>query len=114
MPTATAVLGDLIDLAQDNSVRWPEPQPRALAWSGARRHYLRLTAEPHAGLARRVDSLIRRLGLTVQNRASLGAHDRPHLGFLISPGDGAQREAVASTVARLGRVHDLLVLGVAE
>ena len=26
LPTATAVLGDLIDLAQDNSVHWPEPR----------------------------------------------------------------------------------------
>ena len=26
LPTATAVLGDLIDLAQDNSVQWPEPR----------------------------------------------------------------------------------------
>jgi homoserine dehydrogenase len=114
LPTATAVLGDLIDLAQDNSVRWPEPQPSALGWSGLRRHYLRLTAEPHAGLARRVDSLIRRLGLTVQNRAARGAHDRQQLGFLISPADGAQMEEVASTVARLGRVQEMLVLGVAE
>jgi len=114
LPTATAVLGDLIDLAQDNSVRWPVPQAQALGWSGTRRHYLRITAEPHAGLARRVDSLVRRMGLTVQNHASRGAHERLHLGFLISPANGAQMEEVASTVARLGRVHDLLVLGVAE
>jgi homoserine dehydrogenase len=114
LPTATAVLGDLIDLAQDNSVRWPVPQPQALGWSGTRRHYLRITAEPHAGLARRVDSLIRRIGLTVQNRAARGAHERQHLAFLISPADGARMEEVASTVARLGRVESMLVLGVAE
>jgi len=114
LPTATAVLGDLIDLAQDNSVRWPEPQPSALGWSGTRRHYLRLTAEPHAGLGRRVDSLIRRIGLTVQNRATRGGVDVQHLGFLVSPADGAQMEEVASAVSRLGRVQQLLVLGVAE
>jgi homoserine dehydrogenase len=114
LPTATAVLGDLIDLAQDNSVRWPEPQPQALGWSGSRRHYLRLTAEPHAGLARRVDSLIRRLGLTVQNRATRGSGELQHLGFLVSPADGAQMEEVASHLSRLGRVQQLLVLGVAE
>ncbi len=34
MPTATAVLGDLIDLAQDNSVRWPVPQAVPLAGHG--------------------------------------------------------------------------------
>ncbi len=36
MPTATAVLGDLIDLAQDNSVRWPEPRALPLARAGRR------------------------------------------------------------------------------
>ena len=34
LPTATAVLGDLIDLAQDNSVRWPAPQALPLARAG--------------------------------------------------------------------------------
>lgn len=28
LPTATAILGDLIDLAQDNSVQWPVPRSR--------------------------------------------------------------------------------------
>ena len=34
LPTATAVLGDLIDLAQDNSVGWPVPQSLPLARPG--------------------------------------------------------------------------------
>ena len=56
LPTATAVLGDLIDLAQDNSVRWPEPQrcrwraPGGAVRPAPRRHYLRVTGEPHPGL----------------------------------------------------------------
>ena len=36
LPTATAVLGDLIDLAQDNSVRWPVPHALPLARDGSR------------------------------------------------------------------------------
>ena len=36
MPTATAVLGDLIDLAQANTVRWPAPQPISLVRVGGR------------------------------------------------------------------------------
>ena len=36
LPTATAVLGDLIDLAQDNSVRWPVPQAIPVAAAGGR------------------------------------------------------------------------------
>src|SRR6516165_7802298 len=41
LPTATAVLGDLIDLAQDNSVQWPEPRKTQGAAPAPRRHYLR-------------------------------------------------------------------------
>ena len=64
LPTATAVLGDLIDLAQDNSVQWPEP--RATALVPPRRRAATtcgVSAEPHPGLARRVDSIVRRAGL---------------------------------------------------
>jgi homoserine dehydrogenase len=115
MPTATAVLGDLIDLAQDNSVRWPEPQPVPVAATAApRRYYLRVTAEPNAGLARRVDSLIRRIGLTVQNRAARGAGQAQHLGFLISAATAAEIAEVEVAVRRLGRVQELLILGVSE
>src|SRR6185503_17878631 len=69
LPTATAVLGDLIELAQDNSVQWPEPRAGEFAPAPPRRHYVRVSAEPHPGLVRRIDSLVRRAGLTVQNRA---------------------------------------------
>jgi homoserine dehydrogenase len=120
LPTATAVLGDLIDLAQDNSVRWPVPQPIPVAGSrdapppAARRHYLRITGEPHLGLERRVESLIRRAALTVQNRASRGAGDRVHLGFLISPSHDEPMAAVQGAVARLARVDRTVTFGVLE
>jgi homoserine dehydrogenase len=115
LPTATAVLGDLIDLAQDNSTQWPEPQaPRPCTTTPPRRQYLRITAEPHAGLARRVDSLVRRAGLVVQNRAERPGPDRVHLGFLISPCDEAKAADVEAAVRRLGRVERLLRLGVGE
>jgi homoserine dehydrogenase len=119
LPTATAVLGDLIDLAQHNSVRWPVPQAAALAGvdgrpATSRRHYLRVTGEPHPGLDRRIDSLVRRAGLTVQNRASRGAGDTVHLGYIVSEGTDATTDAVRQDVARLARVHDALTLGVHE
>jgi homoserine dehydrogenase len=114
LPTATAVLGDLIDLAQENTVRWPTPQPLARAPTPPRRHYLRITAEPHAGLARRVESLIRRTGMGVQNRAQRGEPERMHLAFLVSPCDDARITEVANAVQRLGRVQRLMVLGVAS
>src|SRR5262249_50269803 len=109
-----------IDLAQENSVRWPIPQPMPLAGRECppRRHYLRITASiespTHAGLARRVDSLIRRAGLTVQNRASRGEAERVHLAFLVSPGDDARVAEVAASIGRLGRVQRVMTLGVVE
>ena len=79
-----------------------------------RRYYLRVTAEPNAGLARRVDSLIRRIGLTVQNRAARGAGQAQHLGFLVSSATAAEIAEVEVAVRRLGRVQELLVMGVSE
>ena len=75
-PTKIVFLGDLIDLAQDNSVRWPVPHALPVARDGSavapapRRHYLRISGQPHPGLERKLDGLVRRHGLTVQNRAT--------------------------------------------
>jgi homoserine dehydrogenase len=114
LPTATAVLGDLIDLAQENTVQWPVPQPLPLASTPPRRHYLRVTAEPHDGLERRLDSLVRRHGLTVQSRGARAEPERQHLALLISPcADEALAEVVAA-VRQLARVQRVLALGVVE
>ena len=114
LPTASAILGDLIDLAQDNSVQWPEPRPIAPAASPPRRHYLRVTAEPHPGLSRRIDSLVRRAGLTVQNRAARGEPLVTHLGLVISPSGAAAVTEVVDQIRALGRVEQTLWLGVVE
>jgi homoserine dehydrogenase len=114
LPTASAVLGDLIDLAQDNSVQWPEPRSVTLVPAPVRRHYLRVSAEPHPGLVRRVDSLVRRAGLTVQNRAARGEPLVTHHAFLISPSDDATIAALVEQLRELGRVEQTLWYGVAE
>jgi homoserine dehydrogenase len=120
LPTATAVLGDLIDLAQDNSVRWPVPLSMPLATAGGpahplpRRHYLRVTGEPHPGLERRIESLVRRAGLAVQNRATRFEDDRVHLGSMISASTEAGIAGVRAAVERLARVDTCLALGVLE
>jgi homoserine dehydrogenase len=114
LPTASAVLGDLIDLAQDNSVQWPAPRDIAVVPLPARRHYIRISAEPHPGLVRRIDSIVRRAGLTVQNRAARGEPLVTHHGFLISPSDDATIAAVMDQLRELGRVEQTLWLGVAE
>jgi homoserine dehydrogenase len=114
LPTATAILGDLIDLAQGNSVQWPEPRRAQPAPLPPRRHYLRVTAEPHAGLARRIDSLVRRAGMTVQNRAQRGEPLVAHLGFIVSVSDDAQATELVAQLGALGRVEQTVWLGVSE
>lgn len=116
LPTATAVLGDLIDLAQGNTARWPVPQAVPLVPDSGvvRRHYLRLTAEPHPGLERRVESLVRQAGLTVQDRATRADGDRVHLAFTVSPASVRQMTGVHAAVARLARVERSLCLGMVE
>src|SRR4029079_14628941 len=96
LPTATAMLGDLIDLAQGNSARWPVPRALPVAREGSavqpapRRHYLRITGQPHPGLERKFEGLVRRLGLVVQNRATRAEKDRGHIAFMRSHSTDAQ------------------------
>jgi homoserine dehydrogenase len=116
LPAATAVLGDLIDLAQDNSVGWPFPrsQPAGHVPQAPRRHYLRATGDLHPGLERRIESLVRHAGLSVQDRARRGEDARVHLGFIVSSGTEAVMREVVEAVQRLARVEQSLCLGVQE
>jgi homoserine dehydrogenase len=114
LPTASAIVGDLIDLAQDNSVQWPAPHDVALVPPPPRRHYLRVSAETHPGLVRRVDSIVRRAGLAVVNRASRGEAHVTHYGFLLSRSDDAPVAAVVEQLRALGRVEQVLWLGAGE
>ena len=114
LPTATAVLGDLIDLAQDNKARWPAPRSVPLCGERARRHYVRVSGERHPGLARRVEGHLRRGGPTVQSRASRVEEDRIYLGFLISPQTDAALAATLETIVGLVRVESVLWLGLVD
>jgi homoserine dehydrogenase len=114
LPTATAVLGDIIDLAQDNSARWPVPKPMTLTGNEGRRHYLRVSAQPHAGLGRRVESLLRRASLGVQNRAERREGEVLHLALLAAASTDEALERALAPIRRLGRVGQILVLGVTE
>jgi hypothetical protein len=110
----------LIDLAQDNSVRWPVPRPMPVARDGTavlpapRRHYLRITGQPHPGLERKFEGLVRRHGLTVQNRASRTEADRVHMAFMISASSDTQIAEVTEAVGHLARVEQRLCLGVMD
>ncbi|MGQ0733393.1 MAG: hypothetical protein ACT4QD_07015, partial [Acidobacteriota bacterium] len=98
------------------------PVPRALPVAGLasgvpaphRRHYLRATADPHPGLDRRIESLVRRAGLSVQNRASRSEESRIHLAYMVSACAGQTMADVCEAVGRLARVSHCLCLGVLE
>ncbi len=100
--------------------RWPVPQALPVAAPGSavppapRRHYLRVTGEPHPGLERRIESLVRRAGLTVQNRAARGEPDRVHPAFMLSPSQDAPMVAVRERSTRLAASSTCLCLGVLE
>ncbi len=123
LPTATAVLGDLIDLAQDNRARWPAPSRLPLLPREPRRHYLRVTAQvpsgtpgsgPHPGLLRRLESHLRRAGLRVHNRAERPDGELSHIGFITSTSGPSEVDKAIASIRRLGRIASLLVLGVGE
>ncbi|MFT3699818.1 MAG: homoserine dehydrogenase [Kofleriaceae bacterium] len=114
LPTASAVVGDLIDLAQDNSVQWPEPRALAVVAPAPRRHYIRLSTDPHPGLVRRVESIVRHAGLSVQNRAARNEPTVTHHAFLLSPSEERAVTGVLEQLKGLGRVSGTLALGVVE
>ena len=116
LPTATAMLGDLIDLAQENTMRWPEPRSLTIAEAGSlpRRHYLRVSAEPHPGIDRRVQNLVRRAGLTVQGFATRDEPGVSQLGFLLSESTDKEFAAAQEAVLALTRVVAIVGLGVSE
>ena len=114
LPTATAVVGDLLELAQRHSVAWPAPRPAPVAAPGERRHYLRVTAEPNPGLARRIDALVRRAGLTVQARATRGEPLVTHHGLVLSTSADADVTALVAQLRGLGRVEQALWLAVGD
>jgi homoserine dehydrogenase len=112
MPSASAVLGDLIDLAQDNTARWPVPVEMPLARGAERRHYLRVSADAHPGLGRRVESHLRRAGLQVQNRAERAAGERMHIALLTSATTDDAFARAIEPIRKLGRVVELRSIGV--
>jgi hypothetical protein len=80
----------------------------------ARRHYLRVSGDAHPGLARRIESLVRRTGLSVQNRAARAEQSQVHLGFMISTSPDTAIAQVRDAIAKLARVTACISLGILE
>jgi hypothetical protein len=93
-----------LPVARDGSALTPAP----------RRHYIRITGQPHPGLERKFEGLVRRLGLVVQNRATRAEKDRVDIAFMVSPSTDTQIAEVISAVERLSRVEHRLCLGVLD
>jgi hypothetical protein len=73
-----------------------------------------VVGQSHPGLERRIESLVRRYGLSVQNRASRNDDERVYLGFMIAASSDERITEVRDAVSALGRVERTLVLGVLE
>jgi len=115
LPAATALLADLLDLAQDSRARWPLPQPM-LAYDGTQRpwrRYVRVSASAHPTLAERLESQLRKAGLHVLGRAERAeSNGAVHQGFLLAACTDAEVSAAQQALAQLGRVSATLQLRV--
>ena len=113
-PTATAVLGDLIDLALDNASRWPAPSEIPSHPPGPRRHYVRVSGEGADGLVRRIEAQVKRAGLTIEQKASRKqrAGERAHVAVMVGTATTAQMGDLVDELRRLGGADEVLCLGV--
>ncbi len=116
LPTATAVLGDIVELARPGRPSWSPPAQAQLQDSAqiARRRFLRVSAERHPALGERIEAQLRRAGLVVHNRATFGNSARRQLGFLTSPVSERGLTEVLERINAMGRVDDTLSLPVLE
>jgi len=93
-----------LPVARDGSAIVPAP----------RRHYLRISGQPHPGLERKFEGLVRRMGLIVQNRAAREDRDRTNVAFMVSPCSDAQIAEIHHALGKLARVEQRLSLGVLD
>ena len=73
-----------------------------------------MQGEAHPGLQRRIDSLVRRAGLSVLSHASRGHADGVSHAVVISASDDVQIASLLEQLESLGRVDKALWLGVLE
>ncbi len=114
LPTATAVLGDLIDLAQENTMRWPEPQaiPMADKSKLRRQHYLRISTKADSKVMSDVEKILRRAGLTMDKRNQRDSENLVHHALLVSECSDAELSQAQAEVSALQEVEECLALGI--
>ena len=116
LPTATAVVGDLVDVALGTPTWWPTPngQPLANPALRQRRHYVRIHGNRQL-VARRIEDRLRKSGFSVQDRATvLSAGESMDLGFIVGPSQAAPLHEVAAQLTELEKVTSVLVLSLSE
>lgn len=116
LPTATAVVGDLVDVALGTPTWWPTPNAQPLADPALRqrRHYVRIHGNRQL-VARRIEDRLRKSGFSVQDRATvLSAGESLDLGFIVGPTQAAPLHELAGQLAELEKVSSVLVLSLAD
>ncbi len=116
LPTATAVVGDLVDVALGTPTWWPTPNEQPLADPALRhrRHYVRIHGNRQM-VARRIEDRLRKSGFSVQDRATvLSVGETMNLGFIVGPSETGPLLDVAAQLLDLEKVSSVLVLSIAE
>ncbi len=88
-PTAAAILSDLIDIAQGNNTEWPAPScvrtEEQTKMAVASQWYLRVTAEDHPSVDKKIERHLRRLGVSIRSRAERrDPSGLSHWGFVVA------------------------------
>lgn len=115
-PTASALLGDLIDLAQDHAARWPAPRAMDIVPWGAqpRAHLLRVSTTAAGAIGARVAQVLRDGGVEVERTATVDHDGLHHLGLALAPCTSRRVRRLVPAIRTLPGVVSVLDLGVLD
>ena len=96
-PTASAIVTDLIDIAQNTAAPWPEPREATATYAGLlhRRHYLRLAS---SRIEQQLGDLVRKHKLEIEARKQSKGGE---IGLVLSPCSAAKVAELRSELLSL-------------
>jgi homoserine dehydrogenase len=113
LPTATAVLGDLVDVVARTSAGWPIPRVvRVTPPDTPREHLVRVTCPHDPGTSARIEALLRRGGMAPQARARSQHGGQQHTAWLTAAVATSKAEAVVDRLRDLALVSQILLIPV--